>query len=177
MQGLRVLASTGQPGGDGGLTVAKDPLGGGRIQLFGRCREHHGDLLRGSFQPIERCVTSGREGGVTGRTSKGLDPLGTPMLAVADQGVEVSVSVAKVLTLRVRTSKARGIYAFRGSPPTLHLTPGTRHPQALALQPTRPGRRVDRRGNRRECGASADGGACCTWCNSYLEHPCMKKTS
>jgi hypothetical protein len=35
VQGLSVLASAGQPGGDGRLPVAEDPLGGGRVQSFG----------------------------------------------------------------------------------------------------------------------------------------------
>jgi hypothetical protein len=32
VQGLSVLASARQPGGDGGLTVAEDPFGGRSIQ-------------------------------------------------------------------------------------------------------------------------------------------------
>ena len=35
---------------DGGLSVAKDPFGSGRVQPFGQRREHHGDLLRGVFR-------------------------------------------------------------------------------------------------------------------------------
>jgi hypothetical protein len=45
VEGLSVLASTGQPGRDGGLSKAEDPLGSGRVQPFGQRREHHGDLL------------------------------------------------------------------------------------------------------------------------------------
>ena len=47
------------------------------------------------------------------------------MLAIPDQRMEVSVSVAKVLALRVRTGEARGIYAFGSSPPAFHLALGT----------------------------------------------------
>ena len=53
VQRLSVLASASQPGGDGRLPVAEDPLGGGRVQSFGQRREHHDDLLRGRFQAIE----------------------------------------------------------------------------------------------------------------------------
>src|SRR5713226_3567624 len=53
VQRLSVLASAGQPGGDGGLSVAEDPLGGGSIQSFGQRRQHHCDLLRGSFQTVQ----------------------------------------------------------------------------------------------------------------------------
>jgi hypothetical protein len=35
VEGLSVLASTGQPGGDGGVSKAEDPLGSGRVQPFG----------------------------------------------------------------------------------------------------------------------------------------------
>ena len=38
VQSLSVLACAGEPGGDGGLTVAEDPFGGGRIQPFGQRR-------------------------------------------------------------------------------------------------------------------------------------------
>jgi len=46
------------------------------------------------------------------------------MLAVPDQRMEVSIRVAKVLALRVRTSKALGVDAFGGSPSAFHLRPG-----------------------------------------------------
>jgi hypothetical protein len=52
MEELSVLASTSQPGGDRGLPKAEDPFGGGRVEPFGESRQHHGDLLRGSFQTI-----------------------------------------------------------------------------------------------------------------------------
>jgi hypothetical protein len=45
VEGLSVLASTGQPGRDGGLSKAKGPQGLGRVQPFGQRREHQGDLL------------------------------------------------------------------------------------------------------------------------------------
>ncbi|MFL5665262.1 MAG: hypothetical protein ACJ8BW_28540 [Ktedonobacteraceae bacterium] len=34
VQGLCVLASTGQPGGERGLSITEDPLGDGRVQAF-----------------------------------------------------------------------------------------------------------------------------------------------
>jgi hypothetical protein len=47
-----VLASASEPGGDGGLAVTEDPFSGGWVQPFCQRREHHGDLLRGSFQTV-----------------------------------------------------------------------------------------------------------------------------
>ena len=124
VQGLRVLASTGQPGADGGLPVAEDPFGGGSIQPFGECREHYGDLLRGSFQPVEGSIAPGSEGGVAGETSECLDVLGLAVLAIPDEGVELSVGVSEVPALRVGTGEAVGVHALGCSSPAFHLAPG-----------------------------------------------------
>ena len=44
-----------QPGGDRDITIAEDPLGGGRIQPFGERRQHDGDPAReGVFRRYER---------------------------------------------------------------------------------------------------------------------------
>jgi hypothetical protein len=40
VQGLGMFPSASQPGGDGGLSVAEDPLGSGRIQPFSQRRQH-----------------------------------------------------------------------------------------------------------------------------------------
>jgi hypothetical protein len=53
VQGLSVLASPRQPGTDGRLSVTEDPFSGGWVQPFCERREHHGDLLRGSFQTVQ----------------------------------------------------------------------------------------------------------------------------
>src|SRR5215469_14918607 len=45
VQGLSVFASASEPHGDGGLSVAEDPFGGGSIQAFGECREYHGNVM------------------------------------------------------------------------------------------------------------------------------------
>jgi hypothetical protein len=44
---------------------------------------HHSDLLRRGFQPVQRRVAPGTEGGVARGASKGLDPLDLAMLAIA----------------------------------------------------------------------------------------------
>ncbi len=75
VQDLRVLASTSQPGGDGGLSVAEDPLGGGKVQPFGQRRQHHCDPVRGGFQTVQGSVASSTERGAAGLTAKGLDPV------------------------------------------------------------------------------------------------------
>ncbi len=59
VQGVCVLASTRQPGGDGRLSKAEDPRSRGRVQPFGQRGEHHGDLLRGSFQSIHGRIAPG----------------------------------------------------------------------------------------------------------------------
>ena len=75
MQGLCMLASASQPGGDGGLSVAEDPLGSRRVQSFGERRQHHGDLTGGSFQTVQGSVAPSSERDVAGLTAKGLDAL------------------------------------------------------------------------------------------------------
>jgi hypothetical protein len=124
MQRLRVLASTRHPGGDRGMPVVEDTLGGGRIQSFGECRQHHGDLTGGSFQTVQRGMTPGSERHVAGLTAKRLDPLSVAMLAISNQGVDVSVYDPGVQALPVRTGEALGVYPLRCSPPAFDLTPG-----------------------------------------------------
>jgi len=125
MQGVRMLTSTGEPGGDGGLTIAEDSLSSGSVQPFCQRHQHNCDLPGRSFQTVERRVPSSAERGAARLAAKGLDRLSTAMLAVPDKRMEVSVCVAKVRALRVRTGEALGVYAFGGSPPAFHLTPGT----------------------------------------------------
>ncbi|HEX6555073.1 MAG TPA: hypothetical protein VF026_20070 [Ktedonobacteraceae bacterium] len=60
-----------------------------------------------------------------GLTPKGLNLLGTAMLAIPNQRVYSSVSIAKVRALPVRTGKPFGGYAFGGSPSAFHLRSGT----------------------------------------------------
>jgi hypothetical protein len=52
VQRLCVFSRASQPGGDRGLSRAKDPRGRRRIQPLGQRREHHGDLLGRGFQAI-----------------------------------------------------------------------------------------------------------------------------
>jgi len=125
VQGLRMLASARQPGGDGGLSVAEDTLGSGRVQPFGERRQHHPDLLRGGFQTIQGSVASSTESGAAGLTAKGLDPLGMAMLAIPNQGMNVSVCDAGVGALSVGTGEALCVHPLGCSPATFHLTPGS----------------------------------------------------
>jgi hypothetical protein len=122
---------------------------------------HHGDLVRGRFQPVQRGVAPGGESGTARRTSKGLDALGSPMLAVSDEGMEGSVGVTEVDAVLIGTGVALGLHTSDELP--VGFSPQTRGVQehAVVLHPTRPWRRDDRRDNRLECGAGGVGGACC----------------
>jgi hypothetical protein len=144
MQDLSMLACASEPGGNGGLPKAKDPLGSRRIQSFGQRREYHCDQARWGFQPVQGRVASGAERGAARRTSERLDLLGTTVLAIPDQRMEESVSVAKVLALRVRTSEPFGRYAFGCSSAAFHLAPGAH-------------RRRRRLSTRRGCGGETTG--------------------
>jgi hypothetical protein len=111
VQELRVLASTSQPGGDGGLSKAEDPFGGGRIEPFGPRREHYGDLVRRGFQTIQGGVASRTERGAAGLTTKGLDVLGTAMLAIADESVDLSIGDPEGGARSVGAGEACGVHA------------------------------------------------------------------
>jgi hypothetical protein len=124
MHSVRVLTSTRQPSGNGRLPVAEDPFGGGKVQPFGQRREHHCDLLRGGFQAIQGGIASGTEGGVAGLTAEGLDPLSRTMLAIPNERMDLSISIAEVEALLVGTGEAFGGYPLRGSSPAFHLAPG-----------------------------------------------------
>jgi hypothetical protein len=125
VEGVRVPACTSEPPRNRGLSKAEDPLGGGSVQPFGQRREHHSDLLRGGFQAIQGGVASGTEGAVARRASKGLDRLSTPMLAVPDKCMVVSVCDPEVAALSVGTGEARGVDPLRCAPAAFHLAPGT----------------------------------------------------
>ncbi len=99
VQGLSMLASTRQPGGDGRLSVAEDPLCGGKVQPLGERCQHHGDLLRGGFQTIQWRVASSTERGAASLTAERLDLLGTAMLAISNQRVDVSIGDAAAWVL------------------------------------------------------------------------------
>ena len=88
-------------------------------------REHHGDLVRRGFQPVEGGVTPRTERGTASRTSEGLDPLGLAMFAISDQRMDVSIGDPEVRTLSVGTSEAFGGYPLGCSPLVFHLAPGT----------------------------------------------------
>src|SRR5260221_7309081 len=126
VQGLCMFPCANEPGGDGGLTLTEDPFGRGSIQSFGQRRQDHGYLMRGSFQTVQRRVASSTERGAASRTSKGLDALGTAMLAVPNQRVDLIISDAEVGALMVGAGGALGVESLGGSPPAFHLAPGTR---------------------------------------------------
>ena len=124
MEELSVPACAREPGGDAGLSVTEDPFSGGRVQTFGQRREDHGDLMGRGFQTVQRGMEPGCERRLTGLAAKGLDPLDTTMLAIADQSVDGSVCNPVVDALPVRTGETLGGYAFGGSPSAFDLAPG-----------------------------------------------------
>jgi hypothetical protein len=125
VQDLCVPTSASQPRGDGGLSKAENPLGSRRVQPFGQCSEHQGDLVRGGFQTVQGGVMSSTKGGAAGLTTIRLNPLAMAMLAIANQGMNGNLCDPEVQTLLIRTGKAFGVYPFGGSSSAFHLTPGT----------------------------------------------------
>ncbi len=153
VQRVSVLASAGQPGGDGRLTVAEDAFIRGSVQPFGECSEHHGDLLGGGFQMVLLSIVSSAERGAASLTTERLDPLGLAMFAIANQRMHVSIGDAEVLALLIGTGIAFSVDPLGRSPAAFPLTPGTRHPQAQVPQQTSGGKGDDRQGSQEGCGA------------------------
>jgi hypothetical protein len=123
VQSLSVRTSTREPAGYGRLLEAENTFTSGSVQPFGECREHHCDLLRGSFKPVQWTVASSTERGVAGLTTKRLDPLSMTVLPIADESMDVSVSDSKLGALLVRTGEALGGYPPGCSPAAFHLSP------------------------------------------------------
>ena len=124
MQGLRVLASASQPGGDGGLPIAEDPLSGRRVQPFGECRQHHCDLTGGSFQTAQGGVAPSSERGAAGLAAKGLDAFSMAMCAIPNECMNVSIGDPGVRALLVRTGEALGVHPLGCASAAFHLAPG-----------------------------------------------------
>ena len=74
---------------------------------------------------VQRSIASSAERGAASLAAERLDAFGLAMLAIPNQSVDSSVSVAKVLALPVRTGEPFGGYALGGSPPAFDLAPGT----------------------------------------------------
>jgi len=125
VQGLCVRALTGQPGRDRGLSITEDPPSLGKVQSFSKGREYHGDLVGRGFQTIQGGVATSGEGGAAGRASKRLDALGMSMLAIADDGVDLSIGDPGVGALWVGTGKALGLHSLGCASAAFDLAPGT----------------------------------------------------
>jgi len=79
--------------------------------------------MRRGFQAVERGVTPRTESGVARLAAKGLDLLGTAMLTITNQRVDLGIGDPAVGTLRVGTGKALGVHPFGCSPPAFDLAP------------------------------------------------------
>jgi len=124
MEALSVLACAREPPRDGDLTIAEDAFGRRRVQSFGQRRGDQSNLMGRGFQAIQGGVASSTERGAARLTPKRLNPFSLTMLAIPDEGVELSVGVSEVPALRVGTGEAFGVHALGCSSPAFHLAPG-----------------------------------------------------
>jgi hypothetical protein len=83
VQGVCVPACSSEPPRQSGLSKAEDSLGGGKVEPFSQRSEHHGDLVRRGFQPVQGGMAPRTERRVAGLAAKRLDPLSATMLAIA----------------------------------------------------------------------------------------------
>lgn len=81
--------------------------------------------MRRGFQPIQGSVASGSISRVAGLTAKRLDALGMAMLAIPNQGMDMSIGDPKVQALLVGTGEALGVHPLGGSPAAFQFTPGS----------------------------------------------------
>src|SRR5258706_3294941 len=153
MQGLSVRARARQPGGDGRLSGAEDAFGRRWVQPFGQCSQHHGDVIGKGFQPVQGRIASSTEGGVTGLTPKGLNLLGTAMLAIPKKPRALERQYCQSTSTAGSDRQTLRWVCICGLP--VGSSPQTRDVQAevLALHPPRQWRRDDRPGNRLGNGA------------------------
>ena len=107
-------------------------------------------LLGRGFQAVHGGVPAGTERGAAGLTPERLDVLGLTMRAIADERMEVSVSVAKGGALPVGTGEAFGRDADGALPAGFSPRARGAQEKTLALQLMRQWRRDDRRDNRVE---------------------------
>jgi hypothetical protein len=134
VEALSMLTSTRQPGGDRRLSVTLRPVQRQKDPTLPPARRAPGRSGGRGFSNDTEACCDGRVKVVRHAWQRNVW-IGSarPCLPSPKSRMEVSVSVANVLTLRVRTSEALGVYAFGGSPPAFHLAPGThRHRRWLS---------------------------------------------
>ena len=122
---LCVLASTGQPAGDGGMSKAEDTLCSRGIQPFGQRCQHHGDLMGRGFQTVHGRVASRAECGMASLAAESLDLFSPTMLAISHQRVDLRIGVAEVEALLIGAGEPLGVDPLGCAPAAFHLSPGT----------------------------------------------------
>src|SRR5260370_252077 len=105
------------------MEVAEDPPSFGRIQPFSEGSQHHGDLLGGGFQTVQRGMPPGSERGTEGLAAHCLDELGLAMLAIARESMDVGVCDAEVRALVVRPGEALCVPPLRCPSAAFDLEP------------------------------------------------------
>jgi hypothetical protein len=124
VEGGTMCPSPCQPGRDGGVAMSEYAHGGGHIEPFGQGRQHFTNPHRCRFEPIERCVIPGAEGGATGLASQGLNSLSSPMCAITDERMEMCIDDVIVGAPPVGASKPLCINPFGRTAPAFPFAPG-----------------------------------------------------
>ena len=101
MKGLIKLAEADEPASDGGGMVLEDADGGGLIDAFAESSDDFIDAAKRGFQVVHGSEAALTEALAASLTAEPLDGVVYAAAAIADEGVEVVIADAKVITARV----------------------------------------------------------------------------
>jgi len=124
-----VLPSAGQPGGDCGMAVAKDPYCRRDIHPFCERSQHLRNTLGCGFEAVQWRISARAEGGAAGLAAQGLDAFALAVGAVTNQRVNLRVGDLVVQARGVRAREAMRVDALGRTAAAFDLTPG-RHARA-----------------------------------------------
>jgi hypothetical protein len=113
-----------QPAGNRRVRVAEDPRRGRDRQPLCQCCQDFATALGGGFQTVEWRIATRAKGGPTRLAAQGLDALAREVRAISDQGVDLRVGQAIVLTGAIGAGKPLCGDALGCAAAAFALTPG-----------------------------------------------------
>lgn len=115
MKGLIELAEADEPASDGGGMVLEDADGGGLIDAFAEGSDDFIDAAKRGFQVVHGSEAALTEALAASLTAEPLDRVMYAAQTIADEGVEVVIADAKVITARIGAVLASSRDGFRAT--------------------------------------------------------------